>query len=154
MAYGKQHKARSVFGGDEFMPSDHDVALDRFGHAYRWVFPGPHNRTKEQDPYGFTDHFLWGDAENGASSAYSDRLKQRDSEAWERAFKAINGKSLREVSRDEADAFMTEYFGRPISVCAIATGCNQSTGCPYFILTFKDREGMPTPLPSVQEPAK
>ena len=120
-----------------------------------WVRPNDHNRTKEEAPYAYGEHFLWRDGEKvdpsrgtftawsapGVEAAYSDRLQQWSAENWRRALAAVpqNGQ-MRYWGPEAASAFLTAYFQKPTAAVALAEGCNPSSGYPYWILWFAHRE--------------
>lgn len=104
-------------------------------YGYRWVQDRPDNRTKEEWPYSYSEHYLVGTARKGDSAVYSDRLSQWDrvsfSRAWDRT-----GSYTQSLSK--ASDFMTTYFNRPMTVTAVAEGCNVSSGYPYWIIWYRE----------------
>lgn len=132
---------RYVRGGDKgttcFTFEDWKASRRATGrcYGYRWVDPHRDNRTKEEWPYSYSDHYLVGTATKGDCAVYSDRLHQWDHVSFDRA-RARTGdytKSLRKASD-----FMTTYYNRPIKVTAVAEGCNVSSGYPYWVIWFHD----------------
>jgi hypothetical protein len=121
--------------------------LDQYGQPYRWCSPNQKNRTKEEYPYGYSDHFLWGTPAEGDSAVYTDRLSQWDHDAFSRACRK-SSKSFRQYSKADADVFITEYYGRPTSVSALSEGCNVSNGYPYWVFSFHHLDAAPTPEPT------
>lgn len=122
--------------------------IDSYGYnsRYRWCRPNERNLTKETAPYAYSDHYLWGEPEVGSDTIYSDRLAQWDREAWKRACEEVP-KQFDQFSNDDADRFMSAYYGRQIKVSALAEGCNVSTGYPYWIISCQDVEPTSTPKP-------
>lgn len=104
-------------------------------YGYRWVYSHRENRTKEDWPYSYSDHYLVGTAAKGDSAVYSDRLHQWDHVSFSRAYARTGDytKSLRKASD-----FMTTYYNKPITVSAVAEGCNVSSGYPYWVLWFHE----------------
>lgn len=104
-----------------------------------WVDPAGQRRAKATHPYSYDPFFLLksGDVRN-AESVYSDRLAQWDFDAYRAACTAI-GKRLDQCSLREVSKFMAAYFGdRKINAIALAEGCNQSSGNPYWIIWFRE----------------
>lgn len=109
---------------------------------YNFVFPDRENRTKEDWPYSYTDHFLWGDARSikGAKAVYSDRLSQWSAEKEALALKAVEGEDGRYGHWGwlATSKYLSVYFGKPIRAVAVAEGCNQSSGYPYWVFWYKE----------------
>ena len=123
--------------GTDWSQSRKPTAIDP---RYRWVEPSRENRRKEDWPYSYTDHYLWGRKQNGDSAVYSDRLHQWSSEAWDRAWKAVGSKRFDQFTDADANKFMSAYYEKPIKVTALAEGCNVGNGYPYWILWFRDED--------------
>lgn len=134
-SYGPHHGPHLT--GDDWSKSRKPTAIDP---RYRWVDPHRENRRKEDWPYSYSDHYLWGVGAKGDHAVYSDRLHQWSAENWERAWKAIGQKRFDQFSRDDADKFMSAYLDKPAKVSALAEGCNVSSGYPYWIIWYSEIE--------------
>lgn len=108
----------------------------------RWVDPGGLKRTKQDWPYAYSEFYLWGTPRSDDVAVYSDRLFQWDNVAWERSNEAVPGKRFDQMSKADADKFMSAYYEKPIDVSALAEGCNVSNGYPYWILWYREKPAM------------
>lgn len=123
-----------------------------FESRYRWV--DPHDRrTKEEYPYSYSAHYLWGEAEEGADAVYSDRLAQWDAEKSRDAINAVADLKCRYGywGQEGASKYLSAYFGKPVRAIAVAEGCNVSNGYPYWIFWFRDAGPA---IPSTEQEAK
>jgi hypothetical protein len=113
---------------------------DGLDSRYRWVEPGRKNRTKEESPYGYSDHYLWGERQGGCSAVYSDRLAQWDAAKASAARDAVANYGARYGywGKEGTSKYLSAYFGRPIEAVAVAEGCNVSNGFPYWVFWFRD----------------
>lgn len=113
--------------------------------GYDWTEWGARDRrTKESDPYSYSEHFLKRAEEHSclktAQLVYSDRLHQWNSDAFNAAIAKAPRRSMTYWSLDDASAFLTEYYGKPTRCVALAEGCNASNGYPYWIFWQRDVE--------------
>lgn len=115
---------------------------------YRWVEPGRGNRTKEKHPYGYSEHYLWGERTDDSSAVYSDRLSQWDSEKSRAALAAVADLGCRYGYWGSlgTSQYLSAYFGRPVDAVAVAEGCNVSNGYPYHIFWFRETVAPNTPV--------
>lgn len=106
---------------------------------YRFVDLTATNRTKEDWPYSYSLHYLWGEKQDGYDAVYSDRLSQWDAEksaaAREavREYKTIYG----HWGREGTEKYLSAYFGYEVECCAVAEGCNVGNGFPYWVFWFR-----------------
>lgn len=126
--------------------------LARYGFVpddSKWVDP---RRTRERHshPYCYDEFFLWGDraSKEGCSGDYSDRLQQWDYEKHKALFSLLGKRGWREANRQQASAFLTAYHGRPIEAVALAEGCNQGNGYPYWVVWWRALAAEPSPTPA------
>jgi len=109
---------------------------------YRWVDPDRDNRTKEDWPYSYSDHYLWGEREQGCDAVYSDRLAQWDSAKAKAARDAVSefGSRYGYWGKEGTSKYLSAYFGKPVEAVAVAEGCNVSSGFPYWVFWFRDAD--------------
>lgn len=137
------------------MPKSGYMKIDAFGYPMdshgsfhyddaRWVDP-TRRRTKQELPYGYDEFFIFGDRETvkvARHAVYSDRMSQWDYDkfwaAYEEHLKGCGG--FPSAGQKSMSAFMSRYYDRPITVLALAEGCNISNGYPYWIIWFDDPE--------------
>ena len=114
------------------------------------VFVDPsRTRSKQDYPYSYDPYWIWkkGDVnEQGVNAVYHDRMQQWDYEKYKNAFKSVtndnhNGYGIGSFTQKQASKFMSFYQGYDCEVIAIAEGCNQSNGYPYWVFWYKKREG-------------
>lgn len=121
-------------------PEDWSKGRAPTGYApgYRWVDPHGQNRTKAHWPYSYSEHYLWGSPRKGDEAVYSDRLAQWHDVAWKRAWAAVApARGFVQLGADGASKFLSAYYEKPIQATALAEGCNQSSGYPYWVLWFR-----------------
>lgn len=96
--------------------------------------------TPECRPYNFSEYYLFNMKEKNTKyeAVYSDRMNQWDYEKFKRALDIV-GSGMDWFDPNKAEKFMSAYYGRAIEVAAMARGCNQSSGYPYFIFWFRDK---------------
>ncbi len=120
-----------------FMPGS--IFLDPNGRECASNFVDPtKTRSREHYPYSYDPFYIWNN--RGAEEAhgvYSDRLLEQNYDLYTRLMRKF-GKRISEFSRLDASRFLSEYFGRPLKVVALAEGCNQSNGFPYWIFWYID----------------
>jgi hypothetical protein len=116
-----------------------------------WVTPGRGNRSPSESTYGFSEYFLWRTKEvrptkpggihasydEGISAEYSDRLREQNRDAFDRAVREVGRSDEAMADPTSASRFMTVYFGKKTKVVAVARGCNVGNGFPYWIVWFK-----------------
>lgn len=107
-----------------------------------WVYPERENRTRADWPYSYSDHFLWRDGSReslkDAHAEYSDRMQQWDGDKWRGACAEAPRTQVTHWGQDACTKFLTAYFGRPVTACALSEGCNVSSGYPYWVFWFRD----------------
>lgn len=111
-----------------------------FAPGYHFVDPTRENRTKEHWPYSYSEHYLWGEREDGCEAVYSDRLAQWDGAKAVEAGKTVAGLNCRYGywGPEGTSKYLSAYFGKPVEAVAVAEGCNVSSGYPYWIFWFRD----------------
>lgn len=103
-----------------------------------WVDP-QQTRNKHTYPYSYDAFYHWRDDDlKGSHAEYHDRMQGWDSDKYEEAHKLVEGKWFHECSRDEISAFLTAYHGKECKATALAEGCNQSSGYPYWVFYYKE----------------
>lgn len=109
-------------------------------YGYRFVDTTRENRTKEDWPYSYSDHYLWGEQQKGCEAVYSDRLAQWDNDKAKAAGAAIADLNCRygHWGKEGTSKYLSAYFGKPVEAVAVAEGCNVSSGYPYWIFWFRD----------------
>lgn len=114
----------------------------RHQSGYRWVEGHGEHRTKEEWPYSYSPHYLWGDKHEGAEAVYSDRLVQWDRESVDRALASVKDLNCRYGywGQQGTSKFLSTYFGRSVHAVAVAEGCNVSNGYPYWIFWFVEAD--------------
>jgi hypothetical protein len=105
-----------------------------------WVDPS-RTRDKFFHPYSYDEFFRFGSRETirqpGLNANYSDRLWQWDREKADRLWRQYVDTRWESASAAQLSAFLSAYHGQPVEVVALAEGCNQSNGYPYFIVWWK-----------------
>lgn len=114
----------------------HDI-----GPGAGWVEPDrPDNRTQQQSPYGYSPFYHWREAGcEKDTCAYDDRMRQWDSEKWDRACALLPPGRFETQANAALDKMMSEYCGKPVQVTALAEGCNVSNGYPYYVFWWRDQ---------------
>ena len=118
-----------------------------------WVNPHQKNQTQSEAPYSYSEFFIFRNNEvspqepggyhakcaEGVEASYSDRLDQWNRDAYARAVKTVKGNGLHISNWHSkiASEFLTEYFGKPTTCCALVEGCNVGNGYPYWIFFYK-----------------
>lgn len=108
-----------------------------------WVDPHGARRTKQSHPYTYDEFFLWGNRETkaGANGLYSDRIFQYDydkaTSCWRRH---CGDRRWANLDHKVLSAFLSDYLGKPVKAVALAEGCNQGNGYPYWVVWFNDVE--------------
>lgn len=124
---------------------------DDFRNMGKWVDP---TRTKEKfdHPYDYSEFFIFGSRaiiEDVDGAVYTDRMSQWDHDKYTRLWKehckdemnqqVINATySIRNVPVDNLSAFMSAWEDKAVRVVALAEGCNQSNGYPYWIIWWNN----------------
>jgi len=122
----------------------------RQGPGAGWVYPEQDwNKTKAEAPYSYSEFYIFRTGKKHDDAFYSDRMHQWDAAAWERAWKKVP-RRFDQMSPSDASKWMTEYMGKPVTVTALAEGCNASSGYPYWIVWFASAE--PNDLPDWGDP--
>lgn len=128
----------SKFNAEDWL---RQVYIDDSG--YDWVFPydPDRNRTREEYPYSYSDHFIWRTGEvYSCDNMYSDRMAQ-DREKWNRAFDAMGDNNyFREYGHEDCERFLEAYLGYKVVVYGFSEGCNVDNGHPYWIFWFRNVE--------------
>lgn len=97
------------------------------------------NRDKYNYPYSYDPFWIWRLDDKDSPAEYSDRLAQRDYAKFQECTKLV-AKRFDQYSNADLSKFLTAYFGRPIEATALAEGCNQSNGYPYWIFYFREKK--------------
>lgn len=123
-------------------PADWRLGRPASGYdpRYRWVNPNSgYNCTKEDWPYSYSEHYLWGEKTKDSEAVYSDRLAQWDHTKHRDAVEAVADLKCRYGHWGQAGTskFLSSYYGKPVNAIAVAEGCNVSNGYPYFVFWFK-----------------
>lgn len=139
---GFQRFSRRRNGTAVLTPQDWSAGRKPTGWTdrYRFVHPEMECRTKEDWPYSYSEHYLWGEREEGCDAVYSDRLQQWEPEKYKEAAKIVAGSKSRYGGWGKAltSKYLSAYFGKPVEAVAVAEGCNVSSGYPYWVFWFKD----------------
>jgi hypothetical protein len=103
----------------------------------------PVEKTLDRWPYSYDAYMTWkGDYHKGKGDAvYSDRLYQWDSKKYDECCRAIwnnEGQYFNNREPKDIERFMCLYFGYKIKLTGIETGCNYSTGYPYWVFHFEN----------------
>lgn len=119
-----------------------EVQTDRYGREYDWVRPDQKNYTRDDAPYGYSEHFIWRNGSRKSlkksDAVYHDRMRQWDSAKYAAAL--VKGRRAFEDYREEdCEKFLTAYFGRPIKATALSEGCNVSNGYAYFVFWYEEK---------------
>lgn len=99
----------------------------------------PVERTKASHPYnysGFVQH-RWRKNQDGMTSAYTDRMRTWDPEAFDRARKAaeVRGDLFGQLRAAQWEAFLAAYYrDRDLNLVAVMEWCNVSNGHPLWSL--------------------
>lgn len=117
---------------------------------YDWTDPSGERFTPDAHPYAYSEFFLFGgeairSAKPGTFlSAYSDRMRQWDGDAWQRATIAAGKPPNRYMPKDVAQDFLSAYhLGKAVTLHALAEGCNHSSGYPYWIFFWTEEKVEP-----------
>jgi hypothetical protein len=115
-------------------------SVGRGWSRYRWVEPNMpgHQRTKEEYPYAYSAHYLFGERSDDASAVYSDRLSQWDHDKFKSALGELSRKHFNQFSPKDCSDFLSRYFGREVECVALAEECNVGNGYPLWIFWFRD----------------
>lgn len=94
-------------------------------------------------PYNYDEYVLWkGDYNKEKSKVvYSDRLKEWDSDKFNKCCKKIFGDTGQYFSNrkpEYIEKFLRLYFEKEIKLTAILEGCNQSSGYPVWIFIYEE----------------
>lgn len=102
-----------------------------------WVDPYVGHRTKAAYSYSYDEFFHWKTDKLKSSNGawYSDRMYQADREAWDKAHEAVEGR-FEQMTKEEINKWLSIYMDCPCEVTALAEGCNQATGYPYYIIWY------------------
>jgi hypothetical protein len=95
----------------------------------------PHYSNPKFDGKGEVE--IWGRKQSGIDYVYSDRLWQWD---WNKAKEAAEHCSERKIRLNTArwvQEFLKYYYSKPIEVCHIYSGVNQSNGYSYWVAGFR-----------------
>jgi hypothetical protein len=90
--------------------------------------------------YWNTARLIYGREQKCTEVNYSDRLWQWDSEAAERAGKAVKGMP---DTAARAEKWLSAYHGKPVQLRYIMGGCNAATGYAYYVYGY-DYVSLPT----------
>lgn len=114
---------------------------------YDWCDFSYEKRTPESHPYTYDAFFVFGGndvrkaqkAGQDIQTAYHDRMMQWDVKAWNRACGKSGGRAPhRYMNKKQAQQFLSAYYeDKPVEIIALAEGCNQSSGYPYWIFYWK-----------------
>jgi len=106
-----------------------------------WVNPR-YTKGKTSNPYSYSEFYLARSVPvadvKKYDGVYSDRLQEWNREKFEEAGKPFQ-KRFDQFSLKDCSAFLTAYYGKPVTAVALAEGCNVSNGYPYWIFWFKDK---------------
>jgi hypothetical protein len=111
---------------------------------YDWVLsPASEQRTPEAYPYAYSPYYLFRDAPKGsmgikgATSVYTDRMRDEDPEKARLALKEFGfcrpKGDVRQICKEAAQIF----WGPKVKCLGYALGCNQSSGNPHGIFFLK-----------------
>lgn len=111
----------------------------------KWVDPTKRD-SESTHPYNFSEYFLIGnhakikkaEKTSKVATVYSDRLFQWDTVRHDLLFKKhLSGVGYKS-SPEKISEFLLEYFGiyKSVEVVAVAKGCNQSSGFPYWLIWY------------------
>lgn len=102
----------------------------------------PIRKTPQSNPYNYDGFVLWGFKKpQNARTAYSDRLWQQDPKKHdELCLKHFGDVSQYWADRDvnKIQAFLSDFFGKPVELLRIMQYCNQSSGYPYWRFEWKN----------------
>lgn len=132
--YRRQRGGTRVLTGADWSAGRKPTGI---AYGYRFVDPTRECRTKEDWPYSYSEHYLWGEREKGCEAVYSDRLAQWDHEKAAAALKGMSGR-YGHWGKAGTSKYLSAYFGKPIEAVAVAEGCNVSNGYPYWVFWFRD----------------
>lgn len=104
---------------------------------YHWVDPR-NRRTKEEYPYAYSAHYLWGEAGPMDAAVYSDRLSQWGHDKYLNALGDLSKKHFRNFSPKDCSDFLSRYMDKPIECIALAEECNVGNGYPLWIFWYRD----------------
>ena len=113
----------------------------------RYIYPyvdsngQPIERTPSTHPYNYDSYVLWRNLPNDkvCDGAYSDRMRQWDSEKFERCWKEHcgTGQYWSEYSQEQITNFVRAYYdNQEIQICYLQQCCNQATGFPLWYVAF------------------
>lgn len=104
-----------------------------------FVNPQGERKTKAESPYGYSEFYIWRDADLTHSTGdYSDRLEQWSAEKWKAAWDAMpKNKRITEMTKRDCSKFLSVYHGRPIKAMGLIEGCNVSNGYPYWVFLYE-----------------
>jgi hypothetical protein len=113
-----------------------------------FCFDGHSSRTPEEYPYSYDPYFLLGSKREveGATSAYSDRMREWDREKYTAMMHGGGDYGWRKATLVDASEMLSAYWAKPVRAVAIAEGCNVSNGYPYWIVWWRD-EAAPAKQP-------
>jgi len=101
------------------------------------------NRHKNTHPYSYDPYWIWkkGDVKvKGVNVDYHDRLQQWNWDRYRKAFDLVKEDGctgdINSFTQEQASMFMSHYQDKPCEVIAIAEGCNQSSGYPYWVFWY------------------
>lgn len=104
-------------------------------------------KTKQTHPYNYDPIVLYKNGKTATGSVYSDRLFQQDYEKHDEICQKVFGNRGQYWDKREPkqiEKFLSEYFGKKITLTRITEYCNQSTGYPCWRFDYKDNETNPT----------
>lgn len=106
----------------------------------------PIERTPFSHPYNYDEYVIWKDKifnEDKHSAVYSDRLYQWDYEKYDKCCQEVfknKGQAFYQREPKEIEKFLKMYFEKEIKLTAVAQGCNQATGYPYWVFFYEENE--------------
>lgn len=80
----------------------------------------------------------------GLEYVYDDRMRQWDYAKHERAWKEAETLALPNRSADLYEAYLSAYFGEPVSLLHVLAGVNVSNGYPYVVFGYRRKESSPS----------
>ena len=106
----------------------------------------PVKRTPFSHPYNYDKYVTWKSKDFNKekySAVYSDRLFQWDWEKYNKCCKEVfknTGQFFDKREPKEIEKFLSLYFNKEIKLTAVAQGCNQATGYPFWVFFYEKVE--------------
>lgn len=128
---------------DELYSHPYSVSRKVLLDTSKWVNPN-YTREKSEYPYSYSEFFHFGSRSTieqpGVEANYSDRLSDWDWNKNRTLWAKHVGRPPAAATPAQLSAYLSEYWGRDLTVVAMAEGCNPMDGFAYNIYWFVENK--------------